>query len=350
MASGLLQWHDGFHASFQIELQEESAHLEFYSEHELYKKALRVDTLVIKNSDTPVQKKIGKIFRKFNLIEYKSPGDSLNINDFYKVYGYACLYQSKTKKVHEISMKDISISFVCSHYPRKMLKILKNERGIEVWKVEKGIYRLKNDSVSIQILVVNQLPPEENRWLSSLRRNLPMDRNTEHLLREYQRHKDSVLYQSAMDLIIQANKNLMKGEGNMVCDALKEIFAEEWKEKELQIQQKESQIQKKESQMQKKESQIQKKESQMQKKESQIQKKESQIQKKESQMQKKESQIQKKESQMQERELLLLEREKKAQKDEQRLNSLIQFLQDNLTDDLKKILADRADFEDLSII
>ena len=322
MASGLLQWHDGFHASFQIELQEESAHLEFYSEHELYKKALRVDTLVIKNSDTPVQKKIGKIFRKFNLIEYKSPGDSLNINDFYKVYGYACLYQSKTKKVHEISMKDISISFVCSHYPRKMLKILKNERGIEAQKVEEGIYRLKNDSVSIQILVVNQLPPEENRWLSSLRRNLPMDRNTEHLLREYQRHMDSVLYQSAMDLIIQANKNLMKGEGNMVCDALKEIFAEEWKEKELQMQKKESQIQKKESQMQQKESQIQEKE----------------------------SQIQEREFQMQERELLLLEREKKAQRDEQRLSSLIQFLQDNLTDDLKKILADRADFEDLSII
>ena len=124
MADDLLQWHDGFHASFQIELQEESAHLEFYSEHELYKKALRVDTLVIKNSDTPVQKKIGKIFRKFNLIEYKSPDDYLSIDDFYKVYGYACLYQSNTEKVHGISMEDITITFVCSHFPRKMLKLL----------------------------------------------------------------------------------------------------------------------------------------------------------------------------------------------------------------------------------
>ncbi len=53
---------------------------------------------------------------------------------------------------------------------------------------------------------------------------------------------------------------------------------------------------------------------------------------------------------MQERELLLLEREKKAQKDEQRLNSLIQFFQDNLPDDLKKVLADHAYLKDLSII
>ena len=132
MADNLLQWHDGFHALLQIELRGEAAQLEFYSEHELYKKALRVDTLVIKNSDdTPVQKKIGKIFRKYNLIEYKSPGDYLNINDFYKVYGYACLYQSNTEKTHEIAMKDVTITFVCSHYPRKMLKILKEERKIE---------------------------------------------------------------------------------------------------------------------------------------------------------------------------------------------------------------------------
>ena len=45
MADDLLQWHDGFHASLQIELQGEATHLEFYPEHELYKKALRVDTL-----------------------------------------------------------------------------------------------------------------------------------------------------------------------------------------------------------------------------------------------------------------------------------------------------------------
>jgi len=332
MADNLLQWHDGFHASLQIELRGEAAQLEFYSEHELYKKALRVDTLVIKNSDdTPVQKKIGKIFRKYNLIEYKSPGDYLSINDFYKVYGYACLYQSNTEKTHEIAMKDVTITFVCSHYPRKMLKILKEERKIEAERIENGIYRLKNDSIAMQILVTWQLSAEENRWLTSLTRNLPMNENTKMLLREYQRNKGSILYQSAMDLIMQANKGIMEEDGSMVCDVLKEIFADEWKEKELQMQQKESQMQQKESQMQQKESQMQQKESQMQQKE---------------------SQMQERESWLQEQEILLLQKEadskKRIEKRENRLHSLIQLLlHENLMDDLRRISEDRGYLEQM---
>ena len=332
MADNLLQWHDGFHASLQIELRGEAAQLEFYSEHELYKKALRVDTLVIKNSDdTPVQKKIGKIFRKYNLIEYKSPGDYLSINDFYKVYGYACLYQSNTEKTHEIAMKDVTITFVCSHYPRKMLKILKEERKIEAERIENGIYRLKNDSIAMQILVIWQLSAEENRWLTSLTRNLPMNENTKMLLREYQRNKGSILYQSAMDLIMQANKGIMEEDGSMVCDVLKEIFADEWKEKELQMQQKESQMQQKESQMQQKESQMQQKESQMQQKE---------------------SQMQERESWLQEQEILLLQKEadskKRIEKRENRLHSLIQLLlHENLMDDLRRISEDRGYLEQM---
>ena len=374
MADNLLQWHDGFHASLQIEFRGEAAQLEFYSEHELYKKALRVDTLVIKNSDdTPVQKKIGKIFRKYNLIEYKSPGDYLSINDFYKVYGYACLYQSNTEKTHEIAMKDVTITFVCSHYPRKMLKILKEERKIEAERIENGIYRLKNDSIAMQILVTWQLSAEENRWLTSLTRNLPMNENTKMLLREYQRNKGSILYQSAMDLIMQANKGIMEEDGSMVCDVLKEIFADEWKEKELQmqeresrmrekaseieegknrLQQKENQMQQKESQMQQKESQIQQKESWMREKASEIEEGKHWLQQKESQMQQKESQMQERESWLQEQEILLLQKEadskKRIEKRENRLHSLIQLLlHENLMDDLRRVSEDAGYLEQM---
>ena len=346
MADNLLQWHDGFHASLQIELRGEAAQLEFYSEHELYKKALRVDTLVIKNSDdTPVQKKIGKIFRKYNLIEYKSPGDYLSINDFYKVYGYACLYQSNTEKTHEIAMKDVTITFVCSHYPRKMLKILKEERKIEAERIENGIYRLKNDSIAMQILVTWQLSAEENRWLTSLTRNLPMNENTKMLLREYQRNKGSILYQSAMDLIMQANKGIMEEDGSMVCDVLKEIFADEWKEKELQMQEKESRMQERESRMQEKESW-------MREKACEIEEGKNRIQEKESRMQEKESRIQEKESRIQEREILLLQKEadskKRIEKREKRLHSLIQLLlHENLMDDLRRVSEDAGYLEQM---
>ena len=93
-------------------------------------------------------------------------------------------------------MNDVTITFVCSHYPRKMLKILKAERNIDAEQTAKGIYKLKNDPISMQILLISKLPPEENLWLSSLTRNLPMNRNTELLLREYQKHKASSPRQS----------------------------------------------------------------------------------------------------------------------------------------------------------
>ncbi len=337
MADEILQWHDGFHAALQIELQGESAHLRFCSEYELYKKSLRIDTVVIKESDAkPIQKNIGKIFRKHNLIEYKSPDDYLSIDDFYKVYGYACLYQSNTEKVHGISMEDITITFVCSHFPRKMLKLLKKERGIGVVRKGKGIYQLTNDPISMQIIVNTQLSPKENVWLCSLKRDLAMDINTKRLLREYKGHRESNLYQAAMDLIMRANQKTMEEAGNMVCDAIKEIFADEWKKQELKFQEKEVQFQEKEVRFQEKEVQFQEKEVQFQEKEVQFQEKELRLQEKESQINEKESQINEKESQMQKKEIQL-------KRLENRMETLIQLLiNNNLLDDLKKISMDKT--------
>lgn len=225
----VLQWHPGFCAALQIELQDEAEFLEFYPEYELSKKPMRIDTLIVKKTeDRPVKKNIGRIFRKYNLIEYKSPEDHLSINDFYKVYGYACFYQSDTEKIHEIRMSEITISFVCSHYPREMLRSLREERGIEAEKTGDGIYHLKNDVIPIQMILSHELPREENRWLASLRKDLKVDEETNRLLEDYREHKDSRLYRAAMDLITRANQKTME-EARKMCDALRELYAEDLK-------------------------------------------------------------------------------------------------------------------------
>lgn len=230
MTDKVLQWHPGFFAALQIELQEESGNLEFYPEYELSKKPMRIDTLIVKKmTDSPVRKNIGRIFRKHNLIEYKSPGDYLSINDFYKVYGYACFYQSDTEKVGEIRLEEITITFVCNHYPREMLRILKKERKIAVRKIENGIYWLENEFLPIQIILNHELSSDENRWLNSLRTDMKADKETDRLIRDYKEHKDSKLYQAVMDLVVRANQKAMK-EARDMCDALKELFADELEE------------------------------------------------------------------------------------------------------------------------
>ena len=92
-----------FTASLQIEFEDEADKIIFESEHLLSKKPMQIDELVIKVHDNEkIQKNIGRIFRKHNIVEYKSPEDYLTINDFYKVYGYCCFYQSDTEHVCEI--------------------------------------------------------------------------------------------------------------------------------------------------------------------------------------------------------------------------------------------------------
>ena len=83
-----LQWHQAFYAGIQIEFAEESNKLNFENEHHIGTQPKRIDVLIIKkDSNTAIQKNIGRIFRKHNIVEYKSPDDYICINDFYLVYG-----------------------------------------------------------------------------------------------------------------------------------------------------------------------------------------------------------------------------------------------------------------------
>ena len=135
--STLLQWHPAFYAGIQIEFADEAEKLQFESEHQLGTKPKQIDVLIIKkDSKVAIKKNIGRIFRGHNIIEYKSPEDYLSIDDFYKVYGYACFYKSDTAKVDEIKAKDITISFVSKKYPYKVIRHLERELKLKVYAVE----------------------------------------------------------------------------------------------------------------------------------------------------------------------------------------------------------------------
>lgn len=225
-----LQWHPAFGAAMRITLQDEMKYLEMHEEYLLNKKPLQMDVLIIKNlKDIPIRKAIGKIFRKHNIIEYKSPGDNLSINDFYKVYGYACIYQSDTNKVKEIDPEELTLTFVCSHYPESMLRHLKRSRGISAEYQGAGIYYLKGDPIPIQLLIAPKLSDKENYWLQSMRTDLKAGEEIRQLMSEYEKHRKSKDYAAVMDLITRANWEQMEVEKKM-CDALRELFAEELKE------------------------------------------------------------------------------------------------------------------------
>lgn len=115
MVEGRIQWHPAFYAAIQIELEHDALVLEFREEYQLSRKPMCIDTVVIKKvKDAKITKNIGHIFRTHNIIQYKSPDDYLSVNDFYKTYGYACFYQSDTKREGMIAPEEITITYVQS--------------------------------------------------------------------------------------------------------------------------------------------------------------------------------------------------------------------------------------------
>lgn len=225
-----LQWHPAFGAALRITLQDEMQYLEMHEEYLLSKKSLQMDVLIIKKlQDVQIKKTIGRIFRKHNIIEYKSPDDSLSVNDFYKVYGYACIYQSNTDRIKEIDPEDMTLTFVCSHYPREFLKHLERVRGMCTEYQGGGIYYLKGDPIPMQLLITPRMSDEENYWIQSMRTDLRAGEEIRKLMREYEKHRKSKDYTAVMNLITRANWEQMEVEKKM-CDALNELFAEELKE------------------------------------------------------------------------------------------------------------------------
>lgn len=228
MQDGKLQWHPAFGAALRIELFDELDKLQIEDEHLLGKKPMQTDFLAVKlDGKQKIHKNIGQLFRKYNILEYKSPEDTLSINDFYKVYGYACFYQSDTERVMEISPEEIGITFVCNHYPKKMLKHIQNVRGITVQKREEGIYELKGDPFPMQLIITHELTKEKNFWMQSLRNDLKSGGEIRDLIETYDKNKTQPLYQAVMDVILRANHKEVEVEKNM-CQALMELFAEDF--------------------------------------------------------------------------------------------------------------------------
>ena len=225
-----LQWHPAFQAAMQIELAEYQDWLKYEREHNLTQKPLQIDLLIIKmEQGRQIEKSIGRLFRRYNIIEYKGPSDYLSINDFYKVTAYACLYQSDTQKVMEIRPEEITITMVSGRYPEKLIRHLEQIYSARMIQVSPGIIYAEGLMFPLQIIQNSALPKKENVWLSRLRPGLDVEEDIAVLAQAYQGRDENPLYSAVMELIVRANKKQYE-EAKHMCNALRELFAEEIEE------------------------------------------------------------------------------------------------------------------------
>ena len=160
-------WHPAFVEALKVELDEYRDVLEFHDEYQLTAEPLRIDCVIIKKAEgTVIRKNIAAIFRRVNLLEYKSPDESLSIDGFYKIHSYATLYAS----LGRVPITDITVSFVLSRYPRNLIRHLRSVCGHTVEKTHPGIYTVNGAVCPMQFIDSRKLSGDENLWLKSLRK------------------------------------------------------------------------------------------------------------------------------------------------------------------------------------
>jgi len=218
-----IPWHPAFVEALQMELQEYQDVLEFHPEYQLTSEPLRIDCVVIKKvKDVVIKKNIAVIFREWNLLEYKSPDDYVSVADFYKVYGYACLYASFSK----VPITSLTVSFIESHYPHKLLDHLKNERNYSVAETGSGIYTVSGDILPIQIIDSRRLSAEENLWLKNLSKELEYTAITQ-VDKEINRQGKAARLAAYWNAIMHANPAAIQEAIEMKCiSRLERVFIE----------------------------------------------------------------------------------------------------------------------------
>lgn len=227
-----IQWHPGFVAAMDLELAANRADLVYEKEYNLNTKPLEIDLLVIKkDKDVRTANEIGWIFRGYNILEYKSPDDSLDIDAFYKAGAYAGLYKAYGGVSDERKADDITVSLIRESRPDGLFEYFQRH-NIRTTNPYRGIYYVL-DAVLFptQIIVSREMDRKSHTWLKALSGKMKKQ-DMKELLEKIEAIKltfDRELADSVLEVSIRANRHVvdeLRGDGSM-CQALLEIMEPE---------------------------------------------------------------------------------------------------------------------------
>jgi len=235
-----IQWHPPYVAAMNLEMRHDIDRFIFVPEYILNTGTLKIDLFIEDTGNIAPANEIGKIFRKYNVLEYKNPKDKLGIDVFVKVQSYADLFKASGEKPDSRNMKSITVSYVRESKPEKLFKYLK-KCGVSIEIPYKGIYYLYGSSIpfTTQIIVTKELDHEKHKWLCALSGRLE-EQDLKNLLagissldgKMEKEYADSVL-----EAALKANKRLaekLRSDENM-SKTLLEIMEPVLKEREEKI-------------------------------------------------------------------------------------------------------------------
>ena len=230
------QWHPAFCSAMKLELKDYRDYLEYTNEYNLTSKPLQVDLLIIKKSqDVQIDTDIGRIFKSHNILEYKSPDDSLNEDSFLKVIGYACLYKADEERNGEIEMEDVSVTLIRERFPRKLFRWLR-EHNYQLEEKYRGIYYVfRKGDFATQVIVSKRLSKKNQKWLTLLKRGLSKEDAQRAIIQtnELTNGAEKSYADSILQVVVKENEGIfdeIKKEDERMCEALRKLMEPEFRE------------------------------------------------------------------------------------------------------------------------
>lgn len=225
-----IKWHPAFCSATEFELREYKEVLDFFPEYQLSKEPLLMDLLIIeKLKNIVIDNEIAEIFKRYNIVEYKSPDDGLTIDDFYKTIAYAALFKGLADKVDKYPACEITVSLFREKAPIKLFKMLK-EAGMSVEESHKGIYQIKGNTLfPVQIVVTGTVNSNIHSALKMLTKNVKADDVKLFLSDAEKAENENNNVDSILQASISANEDVYEAiwRENPMCEALRRLMKDD---------------------------------------------------------------------------------------------------------------------------
>lgn len=234
-----IRWHPGFYGAAELEFLSNKGDLEFQRKYNLSKEPIRMDLLIIKKlADVRIENELGHIFKKYNVVEFKNPDDTLSIDDYYKTIGYTCLYKGLGQTVDQIPADELTISIFREGYPREMFEKMK-KLGLEIKERYPGIYYVsgKQALFDTQIVVTRQLDKKMHHTLRVLSRHVQEEDVRAFVEKAAQMSEpgDRNNIDAVLQVSVSANREIyekIRRCDKAMCEALRELMRDDFEKKE----------------------------------------------------------------------------------------------------------------------
>lgn len=231
------QWHPAFCATMELICERWKGALEFQAEFQLGTKPNIIDMLIIKKQpDVVLDRAFVENFRAFNILEFKSPDDDLNIDSLAKGIAYACEYKSQGSCVDERAFADMTLTLVRESRPEKLLDQLRGQ-GVNITNAVPGVYAVEAfPLLFIQIVAYRELVDRDTfLWLQALTRHLSeedavrlFNASQDVTGEDAKRHADAVAFVAASENVSTFTR-LQKELDMRRIEAFKIIFEDDFK-------------------------------------------------------------------------------------------------------------------------